>query len=66
MTKPEDFVGGEVSGDVPEIVAKYKEPSKMSEKFEDFIVNFGGNLYQPSGTSQRIYGEWLEYRERRQ
>ncbi|GLC81126.1 hypothetical protein [Lacrimispora brassicae] len=59
MTKPEGFVGGEVSGDVPEIVAKYKEPSKMSEKFEDFIVNFGGNLYQlPAPVSVFMENGW--------
>lgn len=59
LTKPDDFVAGEVNSDVPDIVKMYKAPVKMSDKYEDFIVDFGGSLYQlPAPVSVFMENGW--------
>lgn len=42
--QPEDFKPGEVSTEVPSIVTQYQTPKKMSNKFEDWIVEYDGVL----------------------
>ena len=46
ISKPADFISGPVSSDVPAIISKYQAPSKLSDDFGDFIVEYGGDLYQ--------------------
>lgn len=46
LTKPADFEAGEVDTEVPAIVGRYQAPAAMSDDFADFIVEYGGTLYQ--------------------
>lgn len=64
MTKPDDFVAGEISSEVPEIVTRYEAPTAMSDDFADFIVEYGGNLYQlPAPVSEFISNGWTIYED---
>lgn len=49
----------EVSGDVPASVSAYKSPTAASDKFEDWIVNYGGVLYKlPTPVSEFEKNGW--------
>jgi len=57
--KPEDFVEGEVSTEVPDIVKRYKTPEKLEDDFSLFIVQYGGDYYQlPAPVSCFIANGW--------
>ena len=59
MVKPDDFVEGTVSNGVPEIVTRYAAPTAMSDDFADFIVEYGGDLYQlPAPVSVFVANGW--------
>jgi len=59
IVKPDDFVAGDISDEVPAIVGKYKAPSKLSDNFGDFIVEYGGDLYQlPAPVSVFVSNGW--------
>lgn len=58
--KPEDFEAGAVSTEIPEIVGKYQAPTAMSDDFGDFIVEYGGKLYQlPAPVSEFEADGWV-------
>ena len=46
LEAPEDFEAGAVGTETPEIVSKYQTPAAISDNFGDFVVEFGGDLYQ--------------------
>ena len=57
---PDDFVAGEVSGDVPAIVGQYEAPKAMSNDFADWIVDYGGKLYAlPAPVSEFVDDGWV-------
>ena len=59
VLKPKDFVEGEASTEVPEIVKKYKTPDKLGDNLSEFIVEYGGDLYQiPAPVSSFISNGW--------
>lgn len=59
LTKPADFEAGEVDTEIPAIVGQYQAPAAMSDDFADFIVEYGGTLYQlPAPVSVFEADEW--------
>lgn len=44
--EPEDFIAGEISTEIPEIVERYEAPESVSSEFADFTVEYGGTIYQ--------------------
>lgn len=56
---PEDFEIGAISGETPELVSNYKTPQELSGTLEDFIVEYGGAMYQlPAPVSAFIQEGW--------
>jgi hypothetical protein len=44
--KPEDFVAGEVSTEVPAIVSKYEAPKEIGAEFGSWTTKYAGTVYQ--------------------
>ena len=57
--KPGDFIDGEANTEVPGVVEEYKSPNKMGDNLNEFIVEYGGDLYQiPAPVSSFTSNGW--------
>lgn len=57
--KPEDFVNGEVSKEIPEMVTKYEAPKALTSNLTDSIVEYFGDLYRlPAPVSVFLANGW--------
>jgi hypothetical protein len=59
MHIPDDFEVGEVSTEVPDVVANYQAPEALSEDYLDPVVEYFGDLYQlPAPVSAFVENGW--------
>ncbi|MDD3336687.1 MAG: hypothetical protein PHI98_14445 [Eubacteriales bacterium] len=59
LSKPEDFVDSDISGDVPSIVSAYTAPESVSDRFDSYTFSYGGTVYQlPAPVSVFVSDGW--------
>lgn len=59
FSEPEGFTAGEVSKEIPEIVANYETPKALTDDFTDPVVEYMGDLYRlPAPVSAFLANGW--------